>query len=313
MDKNKKSIIFLVGPTAVGKTAVSIALAKRINAEIVSCDSMQIYRGFDVFTAKPAKAELHMVRHYLVDVFSPEKEYNVAIFRRQALLVIGKIYKKNKIPLIVGGSGMYFKVLIDGIFPEVEKDIGLRSRLIALGSQKGTAFLYQKLQDIDPEICRIIQVNDLRRIVRALEVYEITGKKMSELQKQKEPLEKDYNVRIFGLNRNRQNLYKLIDKRVDKMFEQGLVEVVRRLSKNKISISARQALGYKEIVDYLEEKTTLEEANRLIKRNSRHFAKRQLTWFRQDKRIEWIDIDVLSIKEVVDRIIREMTKNRYKL
>jgi len=280
------SVIFLVGPTASGKTNLSIKLAKKLNAEIISCDSMCVYKGMDVVTSKPSRDDRKKIRHHLVDVIPPDKEFSVADYRKMALKKIEDIIKRGKIPLFVGGSGLYVKAVVDGLFPSAEKDPRFRKKQEALAKRYGRLYLYRKLKRIDPERAGEIHPNDLRRVIRALEIYRTEKKQPSELKIDTKPLE--YDFKIFGLKPDRQKLYKNINDRVDEMFKKGIIGEVKRLSKKKLSITAKKALGYGEVLGYLNGKYSLEEAKELLKKNTRHFAKRQLSWFRPDRRITWL-------------------------
>jgi len=285
-----KPIIFLVGPTAVGKTETSIHLAKLIDAEIISCDSMQVYKGMDIGTQKPTAAQRRVAPHYIVDIVSPSYNFSAANFRKRAIGYIKRIHKEGRTPLFVGGTALYMKILIDGLFPSPAADKALRKNLLKEEAGKKGA-LYNKLLKVDPQTAKILHPNDTRRIIRALEVYIKTNRPMSELKKKTKGLKDSYDIKIFCLNRNRENLYKKIEKRVDSMFKQGLLAECKQLKKKRLSITAKQALGYKEVFDYLNSKTTLQETKELIKKKTRNFAKRQLSWFRNDKRIIWIDAD----------------------
>jgi tRNA dimethylallyltransferase len=286
----KPKIIFLVGPTAIGKTETAVRLAKIINAEIISCDSMQVYKGMDIITSKPAIALRRKVRHYLIDEVSPAKEYNVSQYRKKALQKINVILKKGKIPLFVGGTGLYMSTLIDGIFQAKAENKNIKKKLYRQAEKHGSVYLYKRLGKVDPQAAHKIHPNDSRRIVRALEVYAVTGKPISELQKQRRGLADEYDISIFCLNMQRDKLYRRIEERVDKMFRQRLVKEVKKLLKLKLGRTASYAIGIRELKDYFEGKYDLEEAKRLMKRNTRLYAKRQLTWFRKDKRINWINI-----------------------
>jgi len=279
------SIIFLIGPTASGKTKLSLKLAKKLNAEIISCDSMCVYEGMDILTSKPSKGDRRKVRHHLIDVISPTREFNVAEYRGLALEIMEDILGRGKTPLFVGGSGLYVKAVIDGLFPSSKKDLAFRKRQERLVKRYGNNYLYRKLQKIDPVSAKKIHPNNVRRVIRLLEIYHTDKKRPSELKKKTEPLK--YPFKIFGLEVEREKLYYNIGKRVDDMFRQGLVQEVKRLSKKKLSLTARGALGYKEILGYLQGEYSLEEAKELLKRNTRRFAKRQMTWFRADNRIQW--------------------------
>ncbi|MCM8783304.1 MAG: tRNA (adenosine(37)-N6)-dimethylallyltransferase MiaA [Candidatus Omnitrophica bacterium] len=284
-------LVFLVGPTAVGKTALALALAPLIDAQIVSCDSMQIYSGMDIATSKPTIAEREIVKHHMLDVVSPRCEYSVADYRRDALKIIEGIINNGRIPLIVGGSGLYFKALLDGIFNGPSKDTALRESLYKEASERGNEFLYERLKKIDPATAEKIHSHDLRRIIRALEVYYLTGMPISVLRRHTTGLFSHYKTVIYGLIRPKKELYQIIDERVEMMFARGLLPEIERLKNIKITPIAQQCLGYREITAFLEGKITLDEAKELLKRHTRQFAKRQLTWFLRDKRIKWINLD----------------------
>jgi tRNA dimethylallyltransferase len=279
-------VYFLLGPTASGKTKLSIELAKKLNAEIISCDSMCVYKGMDILTSKPFMSDRRKIRHHLIDIISPAKEFSAAEYRRMALEKIEDILKRGKVPLFVGGSGLYVKAVIDGLFPSAEKDLRFRKEQEALAKKYGRGYLYRKLKKIDRISADKIHPNDLRRIIRALEIYHTEKKRPSELRLNREPLR--YEFKIFGLKLDRDKLYKNIDDRVEQMFKRGIVEEVRRLSKRKLSITAQKALGHSEVLGYLKGSYSLDEAKALLKKHTRHFARRQLTWFRPDKRICWV-------------------------
>jgi len=303
----KLLVVFLIGPTASGKTDIACELAKKINAEIISADSMQVYKGMDILSAKPSKAQRDKIPHYLINILNPVKEYSVAVFREKALISIKKIHKQKKIPLIVGGTGLYIKALREGLFDDKGKDKNYREKLQEQAEKKGTGYLYTKLKKIDPETAAKIHHNDLRRIIRALEAYKVNKLPLSQLKKNIKSLDEDYEVKIFGLKRDRKELYERIEQRVDKMFKQGLIEEVQKLLKKKLSRTARKALGIKQIECYLKAEYSLETAKELIKRDSRRFAKRQLTWFRQDKAILWINVEPqTSIKKAAGLVIKEL-------
>lgn len=284
-------LIFLVGPTAIGKTEISIELARLVNAEIISCDSMKVYKGMDIGTSKPDKSQLKEIPHYLVDIIEPSEEFSVAEFRKLALKAIEELLGKGKIPLLVGGSGLYIKVLVDGIFEGPSTDRKLRERLKQEAEEFGAEFLYGRLKLIDHDSAAKIHPNDLRRIIRALEVYEKTSTPISRLKSDTRGLTGKYELKIFGLDMDRKSLYKKIDRRVDLMFEKGLLDEAKRLIGQELSLTASQALGYKEAFGFLKGEYDLEEAKMLLKRDTRRYAKRQFTWFRRDGRIEWILLD----------------------
>jgi tRNA dimethylallyltransferase len=286
-----KNIIFLVGPTGIGKSAVATSLAKKINAEIISCDSMQVYRKMDIITSKATPAQRKRIKHHLIDTINPTQEYNVAQYRKDALSICDKLFKKNKIPLFVGGTGLYYSIIIDGLFPAVPQDEQVRNKLNKQLALKGSNYLYQRLVDVDAAAAEKIHPNDARRIIRALEVYLKTGRPISLLQKSRVGLGQEYVIKVFGLNSKRQALYDVIDQRVNRMIRLGLISEVKGLLKHKLSKTAACAIGIRELKGYFQGRYSLEDAKRLIQRNSRHYAKRQLTWFRKDKRIKWININ----------------------
>ena len=283
-------LIFLVGPTASGKSQVALALAKKISAEIISCDSMQVYQGMDILTSKVTRVFRRKIPHHLIDIISPDKEYNVALFCKETRKQIKEILRRGKKVLLVGGTGLYILSLIDGIFKLKSQDKLLRRKLSLEAQKSGSRTLHARLQKCDPPAAAKIHPHDTRRIIRALEVFYTTGKPISALQKEKQGLKDEYEVAVFGLNMPRSQLYQRIDARVDRMLAKGLVKEVRKLLKFKLSKTARAALGIKEISGYLDGLYDLACARRLIKQNTRRYAKRQLTWFRKDKRITWIDI-----------------------
>jgi tRNA dimethylallyltransferase len=286
----KNQIIFIVGPTAVGKTEIAVKIAQKINAEIISCDSMQIYRGMDILSCTPPAVLQKKVKYHLIGFLNPGQDYNVSKYRARALEKIKEIRQKGKLPLFVGGTGLYMSILIDGLFRAKAQNKNARNKLYQLASNKGSLYLYGRLKEIDPVAAGKIHPRDTRRIIRALEVYETTGRPISELQKERKGLSQEYGLRVFCLNMARDKLYERIDRRVEKMFRQGLVSEVRKLIKIKLSKTASRAIGIPEITGYSSGTYDLSQAKRLIQRNSRRFAKRQLTWFRKDKRIEWLEI-----------------------
>ncbi len=283
-------IIFIVGPTAIGKTGLSFELARLVDCEIVSCDSMQVYKRMDIGTSKPAAMLLNALPHHLINVVEPSEDFSVAQYRELAVRAIEGIISRKKTPLVVGGSGLYVKVLIDGIFEAPVTDRRLRQALQEEAEEFGPEALYKRLAVVDPQAAAKIHRNDLRRIIRAIEVYEKAKEPISEMQKKTSGLGEGYDVRIFGLTMERAALYRKIDERVDLMFSGGLAGEAEALMSGKLGLTASQALGYKEVFGYLAGEYDLEEAKRLVKRDTRHFAKRQLTWFRRDKRVEWIEL-----------------------
>jgi len=305
----KKRIIFIVGPTASRKTVVAVYLAKKFNGEIISCDSMQVYRCMDILTSKPAPSLRRNIPHHLISEISPEKPYNVSQYRAQAIKKVKEILKKGKTPLFVGGTGLYMSIVIDGIFKTKAENEKIRLSLYRQAERFGSGHLYQRLKQVDPDAASKIHPNDAKRIIRALEVIEVTGRPISQLQKERKGLGDAYDINIFCLDMERDKLYQRIDERVEKMFKKGLLEEVRKLLKLRLSRTASCAIGIKELKGYFDGAYDLEEAKRLIKRSTRLYAKRQLTWFRKDKRIQWITIGVKeTAANIADRVLKELKK-----
>lgn len=286
--KTKLKVLFLVGPTAVGKSRVSLVLAERIGAEIISLDSMQLYKGFDIISSKPSLKDMSLVRHHLIDILSPSRSFDVSQYRRLAVKKIRKIHGRGKTPLFAGGTGLYMSVLLDGIFKEPGFGKGIREKLLRSGQKKGHAFLHAKLKKADPESAARIHPNDSRRIIRALEVYEKTGKPISSWQKERKGIWVECDVRIIGLNMEREALYARINRRVDEMVYSGLVEEARGLLTGRLSKTAKSAIGIPELKGCFAGEYDIKQAVDLIKMNTRRYAKRQLTYFRRDKRIQWV-------------------------
>lgn len=306
MQVKEETLIFIVGPTATGKTSLAIKLARRIKGEIISCDSMQVYKGMNILSQSPSPAETKRVKYHLIRFLSPEKEFSAAAFVKKSVKLINGITRLKKTPIIVGGTGLYVKGLIDGLFPTPEADMAFRKKMYDYANRHGSGRLHKKLKKIDEASAAIIHPNDTRRIVRALEIWHSTGKTMTELKKETKGLIAEYNIKIFALKAPREMLYSNINKRVDLMFSDGILPEVRRLSKKKLSKTAKAALGIKEIVSCLEGQRSIEEAKEIMKRNTRRYAKRQLTWFRADKRIIWFDITKLSKEAIISRIRKEI-------
>ena len=287
----KPKVIVICGPTASGKTALSIELAKKINGEIISADSMQIYKDMDIGTAKPDKEEMQGIKHYLLDCISPDVRYSVAEYKQDATKAIEEILQKGKTPIIVGGTGLYVDALIYGIeYNDIKIDEEYRIKLEKIAEEQGLQPLYEMALKIDEEAMKKISSNDKKRIMRVLEIYKATGKTKTqqEIESRKNGVKYDYKV--FALNMDREVLYNRINLRVDIMIGNGLVEEVKSLKEkyNKFP-TAMQGLGYKEVVEYLEGKTTEEEMIEKIKMETRRYAKRQLTWFRKNKETIWLD------------------------
>lgn len=301
---SKQKVVFLVGPTAVGKTQVSLLMAKKLNAEIINCDSMQLYREMDVLTSKPSLKTRKKIPHHLFDFVSPLKTYDAHRFAVAARRKINEITKRGKLPLFVGGSGLYMKAAIDGFSPEAKKDLKLRKKLEKLSTEE----LFKRLEEVDPKSAKHIHPNNKRRLVRALEVYYKNEIPFSLLKEKRDSIAEKYDIEIFALNVDRSVLYERINKRVDEMFEKGILAEVRRLSKKRLSKTASAAIGVKEVSDFLNKKITLEEAKNLMKRNTRRYAKRQLTWFRADKRVKWIEVfPSEKPQETATKIMMKMT------
>lgn len=298
-------VVFLVGPTASGKTAVAASLARRIPLEVISADSMQIYRLMPVLSQAPSAAVRKRVRHHLVLRLGPREEYNAARFARDARRLIPSIQKRGRLALVSGGTGLYVHALLDGIFTGPAKNAAFRSRLEARARAQGVPSLHAELAAADPEAAVGIHPNDLRRIVRALEVIHETGEKFSELKKRKSGLADERPVLVYGLRPERADLYRRIDRRTEKMFREGAVEEVRRLLKKPLSMTARMCLGIREIGALLEGRADRAEALEALKRESRRYAKRQITWFKRDTRIRWIAVKPGTKPQTIARFIAD--------
>lgn len=288
----KPTVIVIAGPTASGKTALSIKLAKELNGEIISCDSMQIYKEMDIGTAKVTKEEAEGIKHYLIDIVSPNERYTVSNFKKDSKNAIKEILNKGKTPIIVGGTGLYVDSLIYEIeYQDMKFDINYRNELMEKAeTNEGLKKLYEQAKTIDSKAMEKISSNDKKRIIRVLEIYKATGKTKTELEILSRQKEVEYNYKVFVVNMDREKLYNRIDKRVDIMIENGLVEEVEKIyNKYNEFPTAMQGLGYKEVVEYLQGKINKEEMIEKIKKESRHYAKRQLTWFRKDKNFIWLN------------------------
>ncbi len=289
---DKKPLIILTGPTAVGKTDLSIALAKAIGGSIISADSMQVYKHMDIGSAKISPGQMQGISHYLIDCLEPWEEFNVVVFQRMAKQALAEIYEKGMIPILTGGTGFYIQALLNDIdFTDCDDDPVYREELEKLAQTHGSAHLYEMLKSTDPESAAAIHPNNVKRVIRALEFYKKTGKKISEHNKQERQKKSAYNSAYFVLNLPRPILYDRIDKRVDQMMRDGLlfeVESLLKMGCTKQMVSM-QGLGYKEMIDHLQGRITLEEAVYRIKRETRHFAKRQLTWFKREKDVIWLN------------------------
>ena len=305
----KKPMIILSGPTAVGKTALSIELAKRVNGAIISADSMQVYKYMDIGSAKIMPEEMDGVKHYLIDELLPEEEFNIVRFQSMAKTALEEIYANGQIPIIAGGTGFYIQALLYDIdFNHQDADEAYRKELEEYANTYGNDALHIRLKEIDPVSAEKIHANNVKRVIRALEYYKLTGKPISEHNETEQQKESPYNFVYFVLTDDRANLYHRIEKRVDIMMQQGLLAEVQKLKEMGYhrQMVSMQGLGYKEILDYLDGKCTLEEAVDTIKLETRHFAKRQLTWFRRERDVCWLDKSKFNYNEkaVLDEICR---------
>lgn len=307
-------MIILAGPTAVGKTAASIRLAKAVGGEIISADSMQVYRHMDIGSAKIRPEEMEGVPHYLVDVLEPEEDFNVVRFQQMAKAAAEEIYARGRIPIAAGGTGFYIQALLYDIdFTENDGDSSFRRKLEKTAEEKGGEYLHALLQEADPEAALQIHPHNIKRMIRALEFHHQTGGKISEHNETEREKESPYNFAYFVLTDDRSHLYDRIDRRVDLMMEEGLLDEVRFLKERGVrrDSTAMQGLGYKELYAFLDGEYPLEEAVRIIKRDTRHFAKRQLTWFKRERDVIWADKSVIGQDDdaVIDFILKEL-KNR---
>lgn len=307
-----KDLFILAGPTAVGKTDISIKLAKKLNGEIISADSMQIYKYMDIGSAKITKEEMQGVPHYLIDVVEPHENFNVSEYKKMTQESINNILGRGKLPMLVGGTGLYINSLIYNYdFTEAGNDEEYRSYLQSLAETEGKEYVHGLLKNIDMESFNRLYPNDLKRVIRALEVYKLTGKTISEFNEENDIYDIPYNVFYFVLNMDREKLYDRINRRVDIMLEQGLIDEVKKLKSMGYTadMQSMKGIGYKEILYYLDGNISLDEAIYLIKKGSRNYAKRQLTWFRKDKRVIWIDKDQFNNEDEIVNSILEKFNN----
>ncbi|MBR3163613.1 MAG: tRNA (adenosine(37)-N6)-dimethylallyltransferase MiaA [Clostridia bacterium] len=288
---NKPKVIVICGPTASGKTALGVELAKRIDGEVVSADSMQIYKDMTIGTAKPLSEDMQGIKHYLIDFVSPEKRYSVAEFKKDATNAIEEILSKGKTPILVGGTGLYIDSLINGIeYSDIKIDEQYRKYLEKVIQEKGLKPLYEKAKEIDEPAMKKISANDKKRIMRVLEIYKATGKTKTEQEEESRKKEIEYNFKVYAIDLNREVLYERINKRVDIMIQNGLIQEVENLLRKYSKFpTAMQGLGYKEVVEFLDGKCSKEEMVENIKMQTRRYAKRQLTWFRKNKQTIWLD------------------------
>lgn len=303
----KQPLIVLTGPTAVGKTSLSISLAKAVNGEIISADSMQVYKKMDIGSAKIRSEEMQGIPHYLVDVLEPEEEFHIVKFQQMAKKAMEDIYSRGKIPILVGGTGFYIQAVTKDIdFTEAQQENDYRKELEALAEEKGGEHLHEMLRKVDPVSADAIHAHNVKRVIRALEFYHQNGSPISAHNEEQKQHESPYNLAYFVLNMPRELLYERIDLRVDQMMNEGLLEEVSRLKEEGChrGMVSMQGLGYKEILAYLDGEYPLEEAVRVLKRDTRHFAKRQLTWFRREQEVTWVNKDQFSYQE--DQILDYM-------
>ncbi|MBI5150916.1 MAG: tRNA (adenosine(37)-N6)-dimethylallyltransferase MiaA [Candidatus Omnitrophica bacterium] len=308
---NFQKIIFIVGPTAVGKSEVAYSLAKRIDGEIISCDSMQVYKELRVVTSKPPSRTLRTVAHHLVGVISVREEFDVARFNTLALEAVKDIQSRWRAVIITGGSGLYMQVLLDGIFAGSPRDETLRRQFKEEAREYGTAHLYQQLQQSDPQAAAKIHLNDERRIIRALEVCRTRQQPISVLHHDRQGLWGKYEIAAFALTMDREKLYRRIDRRVEAMFAEGAVAEVKSLAGVPLGPTAERLIGLREIRGYLDGAYDQDHAKELMKRNTRHFAKRQLTWFRKEKRLQWITVgEDDTVEDVADRLEKYLSSSQ---
>lgn len=307
----KQKVIVIVGPTASGKTTLSIELAKKIKGEIISADSMQIYKEMNIGTAKPSIKEMQGIRHYLIDFISPEERFTVSNYKDLAEKAIKEILDKGETPIIVGGTGLYINSLIYNIeYGKMDFDKKYREELEKISIEKGNKYIYDIAKEIDEEAIKNISINDKKRIIRILEIYKATGKNKTQMEIESRKNKVPFNYKVFGIYIEREKLYDRINKRVDMMLKEGLIEEVEEINrKYKKFPTAMQAIGYKEVVEYLENKLTKEEMIEKIKMETRRYAKRQITWFKRNKEIKWLD-GMESIQNNVNIILEECCERR---
>ena len=307
-----KPLIILTGPTAVGKTELSIALAKSIGGEIISADSMQVYKFMDIGTAKIRPDEMQGVPHHLIDILEPDEAFNVAMFKELAKATVEEIYSRGHVPIVVGGTGFYIQALLYDIdFSEEDSNVSIRKELEDIVEERGAEFLHELLRKVDPESAEQIHANNVKRVIRALEYYRMHGEKISVHNAAERRKKSPYDFLYFVLTNDRKVLYDRIEKRIDKMIEEGLISEVDNLLKKGYdsSLVSMQGLGYKELIPYLKIECSLEEAVYILKRDTRHFAKRQLTWFRRERDVRWLDKSQLpSEEEILKDILNTINK-----
>jgi len=309
----KKPLIILTGPTAVGKTELSIKLAKAVEGEIISADSMQVYKHMDIGTAKIKPSDMQGVTHYLIDELEPEEDFNVVRFQEYALKYMEDIYKRGKLPILVGGTGFYIQAVLNGIdFKEAKEDNAYRDSLLIQAAEKGADYLHDQLKKVDPEAAKAIHPNNVKRVIRALEYHNQTGDLISAHNEEQKQKDSPYNFCYFVLNRDRKVLYDGINKRVDLMVEEGLVDEVKSLLEKGCTgnMVSMQGLGYKEIISYINGSCSLSEAINSIKQETRHFAKRQITWFKREKEVIWVQKEDYQDDEDILKALLSQIKDK---
>jgi tRNA dimethylallyltransferase len=313
MGKKYDKVVTVIGPTASGKTELSLKIADEYDAEIISADSMQIYKDMDIGTAKASKEVQKKINHHQIDIISPEDDYSLADYQNDVDPIIKDIFSRNKLPMLVGGTGLYVNAVLEGFtLPDMEVDQNLRDKLHKQAEEKGTQFVHDKLKEIDPKLADKLHPNDIRRVIRGIEIYKQTGHTKTYYKKKQKQSPPRYDSIKIGLTRNRQELYDRINKRVDQMIEDGLVREAKHIYENynlKKDSTATQAIGYKEIFAYLAGEYNLDEAVRLIKRNSRHYAKKQHTFFKRDESIKWFNLSEIDKDELFSNVFDYLNKN----
>ena len=307
-----EEVIVIVGPTCSGKTYLSLKLASMLNSEIISADSRQIFKLLNIGTAKPTADQLKSIKHYFVDELNPDSDFNASMFAEEAEIILKRLISQNKTPIVVGGSGLYVKALVDGISESADTNNELREELLELRKKFGNDYLYEELKKVDKISADKMLPQNWKRVMRALEVFRITGKAIWQ-HHDNQPRSKKFNYHQIGLLWKRERLYQNIESRVDEMFSIGLVEEVESILKLGYDkkLNSLNTVGYKEIIQYLDDEISLDRAVELIKRNTRRYAKRQMTWFNADKRIEWFDINSLKDLDLLaEKIVKEINERK---
>lgn len=313
MSNKYDKVIAILGPTAAGKTELSLKIAEKYDGEIISADSMQIYKGMDIGTAKVSKEIRKKIKHHQLDIINPDQNYSVADYQRDVDPIIDYIFKKDKVPILAGGTGLYIKAVLEGFsLPDMEPDENLRKRLRKEAEEKGNEYIHDKLKNIDPRLAEKLHPNDVRRVIRGIEIYKLTGHNKSYYKKKQKESPPRYKSIKLGLTRNREELYDRINKRVEQMIKDGLIEEAKMIYNNyelDKNSTAGQAIGYKELFRYFNGKIKKEEAVRLIKRNTRRYAKRQLSFFKRDNSIKWYNLSGIDKKTLKDEVFKYINDN----